>query len=136
MAENKNSTFLKIVLIIYAIVSLVYGIGFFFAPDFMVNLSGAEPVLPGWLRWPGGLEIALAIGAILVVAKPENQGIFVTTMAIGCLFIGIAMLWTWLTLEEAKVWFAAVPTIVSLLLSLLLWWSRQQAKAILYPKKE
>lgn len=138
MAQNNNPTFLKIVLVLFAIVSLVYGICFFFAPDYMVGLSGTdEEVFHGWLRWSGGLEIALAIGAILVILKPENQGIIVTTMALGCLFIGAALIWAWCTLEEGNnVWFTAVPTILSLLLSLLLWLSRQSAKDILYKKEE
>jgi hypothetical protein len=39
MAENKDVGFLKNVLIIYAVVSLVYGIGYLFMPDFLVNMS-------------------------------------------------------------------------------------------------
>jgi len=138
MAENNNPAFLKIVLIIFAIVSFVYGITFFFAPDYMVSISGtSEEVFHGWLRWPGGLEIAMGIGAILVFLKPENQGIIVTTMALGCLFIGAALLWAWCTLEEgSNVWFTAAPTIISFGLSVLLWWSRQSAKDILYKKAD
>jgi len=137
MAENNNSGFLKIVLIIYAIVCLVYGLAYFFAPDTLVNMSGGEPVYHGWLRWSGGVLIALGIGSILVYLKPKNQGIFVTTMALGTLLAGIALIWAWLTIEEgANVWFTAMPAIVILVLSGLLWWSRQQAKGILYSEKE
>ena len=134
MTKNNNPTFLKTVLIIFAIVNLIYGLAFFFAPDYMVSLSGEAPVFHGWIRWPGGLQVALAIGAVLVALKPEKQGIFVTTMALGSLFIGIALLWAWLTASEMfNVWFTALPTLVALVLSLLLWWSGQRAKAILYP---
>ncbi len=133
MAENNNSGFLKIVLIIYTIVCFVYGLGYFFAPETLVNMSGGEPVHHGWLRWSGGVLIALGIGAILVYLKPKNQGIFVTTIALGCLLAGIALIWAWLKIEEgANVWFTAMPAIVVLVLSGLLWWSRQQAKDILY----
>jgi len=137
MAENKNAGFLKVVLMIFAVISIVYGIGYFFAPSFLVNLSGDTPVFHGWLRWSGGVLIALGTGAILVYLNPQNQGIFVTAMALGSLLIGIALLWAWLTLQEdANPWFTALPTILSFVLAILLWWSRIKAKEILYPKKD
>ncbi len=133
MTEKSNSGILKIVLLIYAVVCLIYGLGFFIVPDSLVELSGGEPVFHGWLRWSGGVIIALGIGAILAYLKPKGQGIFVTTIAVGALLAGLAMLWAWINIEEgANVWFTALPTIVLLALSGLLWWSRQQAKNILY----
>ena len=135
MAEKSNSGILKIALLIYAVVCLIYGLGFFIVPDSLVELSGGEPVFHGWLRWSGGVIIALGIGAILTYLKPKGQGIFVTTIAIGALLAGLAMLWAWINIEEeANVWFTALPTIVLLALSGLLWWSRQKAKNILYPE--
>ncbi len=135
MAEKSNSGILKIALLIYAVVCLIYGLGFLVVPDSLVELSGGEPVFHGWLRWSGGVIIALGVGSILVYLKPKGQGIFVTTIAIGALLAGLAMLWAWLNIEEgANVWFTALPTIVLLALSGLLWWSRQKAKNILYPE--
>jgi hypothetical protein len=135
MAEKSNSGILKIALLIYAVVCLIYGLGFFIVPDSVVELSGGEPVFHGWLRWSGGVIIALSIGAILTYLKPKGQGIFVTTIAIGALLTGLAMLWALITIQEgANVWFTAIPTIVLLALSGLLWWSRQKAKNILYPE--
>ena len=137
MEEKKNLTLLKIVLIIFAIVCLVYGLFYFFVPNYLVNLSGGEPVYHGWLRWSGGVLIALGIGTILVYLNPKNQGIFVVTIAIGSTLAGLALLYAWITIEEgAKVWFTAFPTILLLVMSGLLWWSKQQAKDILKAKQE
>jgi peptidoglycan/LPS O-acetylase OafA/YrhL len=137
MAENKNVGVLKTVLIIYAVVCLVYGIGYLFIPNSLVHLSGGQPVFNGWLRWSGGVLIALGTGAILVYLNPQNQGIFVTAMALGCLLIGVALLWAWITIKEgSKPWFTALPTILAFLLAILLWWGRTKAKEILYPKKD
>jgi len=137
MAENKNSTFLKIVLVIFSVVCIIYGIGYFFAPDCLVNLSGGEPVFHGWLRWSGGVLIALGIGAVLVFLNPKNQDIFVMTIAIGTLLTGLALIYAWITIEEgANVLFTALPAVVILLISGLLWYSRQQAKDILKSDKE
>ncbi len=132
MAENENPLLLKIVILIYAVVALVYGLCFFFVPDFLVNMSGGEPVFHGWLRWAGGLCIAIGIGSLMVMRKPENQEIFVTTIAIGTLLTGLGLLYAWINLEEgANVMFTAMPTILMLVISGLLWWGRQNAKDIL-----
>jgi threonine/homoserine/homoserine lactone efflux protein len=137
MEENKNSGFLKIVLLIFAILCIVYGIGYFIFPDFLVKLSGGEPVFHGWLRWSGGVLIGLGIGAIMAFQKPKNQGIFVTTIAIGTLLAGLALLYGWIKSEEgANVWFTALPTILVLVVSGLLWWTRQQAKDVLKSAEE
>ena len=135
MTEKSNSGILKIVLLIYAVVCLVYGLGYLIVPDSLVELSGGAPVFHGWLRWSGGVIIALGIGGILTYLNPKGQGIFVTTIAIGTLLAGLAMLWTWVNIEEgSNVWFTASPTIILLVLSGLLWWGRQTAKDILYPE--
>jgi hypothetical protein len=136
MTENKNEGLLKTVLVVYIVVVLVYGILYFFVPDFLVKLSGGATVFHGWLRWSGGVLIALGAGTVLVYINPKNQGIFVTTIALGCLLTGLALLWTWINFEEgAHLWFTALPAIITLTLSVLLWWARQKAKDILYPKQ-
>lgn len=135
MAEKTNSGILKIALLIFAVVCLIYGLGYLIVPDSLVELSGGAPVFHGWLRWSGGVIIALGIGAILTYLKPKGQGIFVTTIAIGTLLSGLAMIWTLIHIEEgANVWFTALPAVVLLALTGLLWWSRQAAKNILYPE--
>ena len=137
MAENENPLFLKVVIMFFAVVALVYGLFFFLVPDFLVNMSGGEPVFHGWLRWAGGICIALGIGSLMVMKKPKNQGIFVTTIALGSLLAGLAMVFAWINLEEgANVWFTALPAILLLVISGLFWWSRQNAKDILYSKQE
>jgi hypothetical protein len=124
-------------LLIYAIVSLIYGIGYLFVPDLLVNMSGGQPVFHGWLRWSGGVLIALGIGAILVYANPLHQGILVTTIALGCLLCGLGLLWALINREEgAKLWFTVLPAIIVIALAALLWWGRAKAKEILYPVKD
>jgi len=132
MEENKNPLLLKIVLLIYAVVALVYGLCFLFVPDFLVNLSGGEPVFHGWLRWAGGVCVALGIGTLMVMRNPKNQGIFVMTIALASALCGLALVYAWIFIEEgANVWFTAFPAILMLVISGLLWWSRQTAKDIL-----
>ncbi len=132
MAQNDDVKVLKVALIILAVIFLVYGFGFLFVPGILVKLSGGNPVEFSWLRWSGGVIIALGIGALMVSSKPEKQGIFVTSMALAALFAGLGNLYSWIMQEySGAIWFTALPTCLLLVLSGLLWWGRGQAKGIL-----
>jgi len=132
MSQNDDVKVLKVTLIILAVISFVYGFGLLFISGILVKLDGGNPVEFGWLRWPGGVIIALGIGALMVSSKPEKQGIFVTSMALATLFAGLGMLYSWIMQEySGATWFTALPTCLLLVLSCLLWWGRGQAKGIL-----
>jgi hypothetical protein len=132
VAQNDDVKVLKFSLMIAAIVSLVYGLGYFLIPSALVKLSGGNLVEAGWLRWSGGVIIALAIGAIMVYSKPEKQNIFVIIMALAHLLSGLGLLYSWIMQEySGATWFIAIPTCLTLILSALLFWGRNQAKGIL-----
>ena len=132
MAQNDNVKGLKVTLIIFAVIMFVYGFGFLFVPGILFKLIGGNPVEFGWLRWSGGVIIALGIGALMVYNNPEKQGIFVTSMALAILFGGLGMLYSWIMQEfSAAIWFIVLSTCLGLVLSGLLWWARGQAKGIL-----
>jgi hypothetical protein len=123
---------LKVVLVVYAVIALVYGIGFLFVPGLWVSMSGSGPIDAGWLRWPGGVIIGFGIGAIMVSRKPEKQGIFVLSVALATLLSGLAMLFSAILQEHSgTTMFIAVPTALMFLVSGFMWWARQRAKAIL-----
>ena len=133
MVQSKNLNILKIGLIMYAIVAIVYGIGLVFFTVGLVEMSGTDPFEPNWIRWVGGLLIGLGIGAVLAFRNPAKQDIFVIAIALGTLFTGLALLYS-LIFEmqpEYVASFTAVPCILNLVTSALLWWGRQQAKEIL-----
>ena len=132
MAQDDNVKILKFTLIIFAVISLVYGFGFLFVPGLLVKLSEANPVEFNWLRWMGGVLLALGIGALMVSSKPEKQGIFVTSMALATLFAGLGNLYSWIMQEySGATWFTALPTCLLLVISCLFWWGRGKAKGIL-----
>jgi len=89
MTEYKNLQLLKIALIIFAFLTIVYGLVYLFIPEIYVKSTGSEPVPSAWIRWFGGILIALGIGAIMVFRKPSKQGIFVKLLAIGTLLDGL-----------------------------------------------
>jgi len=132
MTNNDGAKTLNVALVVYTIVVWVYGLCFFFIPGVLVKISGGNPVDSGWLRWSGGILIAFGIGALLVRRNPAKQGIFVLSISLGTLLSGLALLYSWIVHEySAGMWFIAVATIVVLVVSALLWWGRQKAKAIL-----
>jgi hypothetical protein len=132
MAQSNNVAMLKVALVILAVVSIIYGIGYLIFPGTLLSLSGGNPVDFAWLRWSGGIIIALGIGALMVFRKPEKQGIFVFTMALSTLLCFLGLLISWIMKEySGSTMFIAVPTILILIISCLIWWGRQQAKGIL-----
>jgi hypothetical protein len=132
MAQNGEVKVLKCSLLVAALVSLVYGLGYLFAPAKLVNLSGGNPIDFSWLRWSGGVLIALGIGCLMVFSKPEKQGIFVVSIALALLLAGLGLLYSWIMHEySGATWFIALPTCLTLVLSVLLFWSRSKAKGIL-----
>ena len=132
MAENDNTKMLKLALMISAIVSLVYGLAYLLIPSSLVKLSGGNPVEASWMRWSGGVIIAWAIGSLMVYSKPEKQNIFVTYFALAHLLSGLALLYSWIMQEySGATWFIAIPTLLLLILAVLLFWGRNQAKEIL-----
>jgi hypothetical protein len=129
MAQGDKSVMLRVVLIVFAVASFVYGIGFLFVPGVWVNLNGGDLVDYGWLRWPGGFLIGLGIGAIMVARKPENQGIFVFTAAMIGLLGGLGMLYSLIAQEyTGSIIFILIPTVLMLVLSGFLWWGLGRAK--------
>ena len=132
MAQTNDVKLLGVALVILAIVSIIYGIGLLIVPGALVAISGGYSVEFGWLRWSGGIIIALGVGALMVFRTPEKQGIFVFTSALSTLLAGLGLLFSWIMKEySGSAMFIAVPTVLLLVISGLLWWGRQRAKGIL-----
>ena len=135
---NKESQLLKVSLLLFAVVTLMFGLVYLFIPEFYVKISGGESIPPSWIRWFGGILIPLGIGAIMVYRNPVKQGIFVSISALGNLLCGLTLLFS-LLFESAgigKTFATAAPAIVNLVLAAILWISLKKAKAILWDKGE
>ena len=135
MEQKKSVTLLKVTLIIYAVIALVYGLCYFLIPEKLVEFSGSDPIPSPWLRWAGGVIIGLGVGAILVFRNPAKQYIFVFTLALSTLLTGLALVYAWIFEIASDLWFTALPAILLLVVSALFWWSLFQAKDALCPKE-
>jgi len=130
MTENKNLSLLKFALGYFAILTIIYGIGLLFFTEKLVEMSGTPAFEPNWIRWPGALLAGLGIGALLALRNPGNQDGFVIAIALGTLFIGLALLYQLLFdwQPEYVVSFTALPCALNLLGSALLWLGRAKAR--------
>jgi len=132
MPDKKNHL-LKISLALFALIALVFGISYLFFPEVQISSTGGEPIDPGWVRWVGGIFIALGVGSIMVFRKPLKQGIFVTTIALGSSLLSLTLLYSMLYENEGyNLVHVLTPVIVLSLLSILLWISLKQSKDILW----
>jgi uncharacterized protein YjeT (DUF2065 family) len=132
MADKNDVRMLKAVLMAFAIVLLIYGIAYLIIPGVLVDLSGSTSIPHGWIRWSGGVLVALGIGSIAVYRKPARQAIFVNTVTLGILLTGLALLFSWISGEGVEAtWFIALPTVLALGFALLLLWSSRKAKDVL-----
>ena len=128
-----KANLLKVSLVIFTLIALVYGFIYLFFPQIDVKASGGNPVPSGWLRWFGGILLALGVGAIMIIRNPKKQGIFVTTIALGTLLCGLALLYSGVFEPEGigNVWHTLIPGIINVFLSILFWIGMKQSKEIL-----
>ena len=122
MAEKKKSKLLNALLIFYAFIAIVYGIGYLFFPAALVELSGEAPVGSAWLRWSGAVLLGLAWGAIVALRSKEREQAFICTLNWGTLLTGLTLLYSWIFEMSGDTWFTAVPAVVILAIAVLLWY--------------
>ena len=133
MAEKKH-VILKLSLALFAIYTLVNGVIYLFFPEYEISSSGSEPIPPGWIRWFGGILLALSIAGILAFRKPAKQGILITAFAIGSLITGLTLFYTVMFEYDGigEIKFTLIPAILTTALSILFWISLRQSKEILW----
>lgn len=73
MSQDEGLKKLKAALVFSILINLVYGIGFFITPWILRDMAGGNPVELGWIRWSGGVLLALAVGGIQAYQNPSGQ---------------------------------------------------------------
>ena len=132
VTQTGTDGMLKVILVITGIAQLVYGIAFLLSPGLLVTMSAGPAPEYGWLRWSGGILIALAYGTFRVSRNPAGQEIYVTTTVFVCLLNAVGLLISMIAQEfTGATWFIVVPMILTFVLAGLLWVGRQQARTVL-----
>ena len=133
MAEKKNQL-LRITALLYALIAFLYGINYLIFPELQMKMSGTVMIHPAWIRWFGGAIIALGYGSFRIYRNPVKQGIFVTTLCLGTLLVGLGLLYDPIFNWDSsfKLLEQVIPAIVMLVISILFWISLRKSKEILW----
>jgi hypothetical protein len=113
------------ILYIAAIVDLVYGLAFLFAPEWMFALSHdpGAPGSAGWVRWSGGLLIGVSVMGYLAAAKPQTQRPFVVGLMVATMLIALSLLYSLFVGGYAgATWFLWLPIAINACLAVALAW--------------
>ncbi len=133
MSQNNGIPKLKAVLAVFFACYLSYGVAFLFFPGAVYALSGSPDHLGlSWIRWSGGICIAMGFGALQVYRNPARQGMFVSVATLSALLIGLGLLYSKIfDNSTSALWFHMTPCVINLALFVLLLWARQGAREIL-----
>jgi len=132
MAQQDAPVILKVGLVIAMIILAIYGLLMFLIPAQYVALIGANPIENVWLRWAGGVLIALAVGAWMMLRSPANQGVLFKTLNLGFLLAGLALAYSWAAGEySGRTISVAFPAILNLVVAVLLFLGWRSAKDLL-----
>ncbi len=128
MSQNNGLQKLKVVLALFFVAYLFYGVSFLFLPGMLSEMSG-DPVHLGWIRWSGGALFALGVGGIQAFRNPAKHASFIMVATISALLIGCALLFSKFFEPSTKhAWFTLTPCFINLGLFVLLLWARQSAR--------
>ena len=94
MAQDNEYQLLKITILAFGIISLIYGFLFMIVPAWYVDLMGASPVPLVYIRWPGGVLIALGFGAFKYYKNPARGEVFAFTIASATMLGGLSLLYS------------------------------------------
>jgi len=130
--KAEDTGILKIALMIAFIVFGVYGLIIFLLPGLLVRMSSAPMIELIWVRWAGGMLIAIAVGIYRVYKEPANQEVFVVSVILAALLNSVAHVISLLLGDySGATWFIVLPTILTLVITILLLWGRNNAKDLL-----
>jgi hypothetical protein len=130
---------LGVALLVYAAVNGVSGLLIAFLPRlFWDTIGGASGDLGRALdstRFAGGALIALAIGALLVLRRPDGQHTLVTVFALEATFVAAGLATNVLVDDTVThVAFDWVMLLGCAAVAGYLWWARVKARKILKPR--
>ncbi len=123
-------------LLAYAVINGLFGLVLLFFPRFLLDTVGGGADIYDrafdLFRFSGGALVALAIGALMVLRKPEGQHSLVTVMAIEATLVAAAVIAN-IAIDDTPtdLWFELIIAIVCAVLAAYLWWARIRARKIL-----
>ncbi|MFC1980837.1 hypothetical protein ACFLVN_01135 [Chloroflexota bacterium] len=130
MMQKRETRTLKIVILVFGVISLVYGFFFMVVPGWYLNMIGESPVPLVNIRWSGGVLIALAYGAWKFYKDPTKGKAYAYTIAVAPLLGGSSLLYSLITGEyTGRGVFHAFPGVLGIAISLLVIWNLIKIKS-------
>lgn len=122
-------------MVAYIFVNLAFALPLVIFPTTYFRVIGLERAVAdqlGGLRWVGAALLAWAVTAIVVLARPEGRGVFVTAGAVQLTFAALGFMYSWSIHEyEWDVWYQAVATGLLVAGAVYLWWARMSGRRVL-----
>ena len=130
MMQKREARNLKMVILAFGVISLVYGFFFMVIPGWYLNMIGESPVPLVNIRWSGGVLIALAYGAWKFYKDPAKGKAYAYTIAAAPLLGGSSLLYSLITGEyTGRGVFHAFPGVLGIAISLLVIWNLRKIKS-------
>ncbi len=123
-------------LLVSAGINGVFGLLVLIFPRFVWNVVGgaADTFDPAYAatRFAGAVLIALAVGALLVLGRPEGQNTLVTVLALEKTLVTAALIVN-LAVDDTplRAWFEVLAAVGSAGLAAYLWWARIRGRKLL-----
>ncbi len=110
----------------------IYGIVILIIPVQYVALTGGAAFDAGWIRWSGGLLLAVGYGQFRVLNAPAKQGTLVITVNIASLLIAIALIFSFVTQEiHVFLFWIVFPIVLTVVHTVLMFLGYQSSQRVL-----
>ncbi len=133
--ESKQSTsVLKVGLWLDFALTLLYGIELLFLPGMLATVGGGTIPDFSWLRWSGGILVAVAYGCFRAARHPEGRDLFVTMMIVMGFLNALGHVISLINRDyTGGLWMLWMPAALTTIFSLILIVGRAQARQVLTP---
>jgi len=122
-------------MVAYIFVNLAFALPLAIFPTTYFRIIGLDRAVAdqlGGLRWVGAVLLAWAVTAIVVLARPEGRGVFVTAGAFQLTFAALGFMYSWSIHEyQWDVWYQAMATGLLVAGAIYLSWARMSGRRVL-----
>jgi hypothetical protein len=122
-------------LVVYIFVNLAFALPLVIFPAEYFDIIGLDDTVANQLsglRWVGAVLLAWGITGIVVMARPEGRGVFVTAGAFQLSLAALAFLYSWSIREyEWAAWYQALASGILTMGAVYLWWARLSGRKVL-----
>ena len=134
MESRQSTSVLKVGLWLDFALTLLYGIELLFLPGMLATVGGGTIPDFSWLRWSGGILVAVAYGCFRAARHPEGRDLFVTMMIVMGFLNALGHVISLINRDyTGGLWMLWMPAALTTIFSLILIVGRARARQVLTP---